>query len=215
MLYYENKAKKGGFKLIAGMDEAGRGPLAGPVVASAVILNQKRFKNRIDDSKKLSAGQRLRAFKEILNNSLVGVGIVNEGIIDSVNILEATQLAMQLAIESLSRRLQKQKKKFKGGRKEICVLIDGGFFSKKIPFNFVNIIRGDAKSKSIASASIVAKVTRDRIMNIYDQIYPQYGFKAHKGYATKSHLNAINKFGPSVIHRKTFSPIKCLPEISN
>ncbi len=212
MLYYENKAKKQGFNLIAGMDEAGRGPLAGPVVASAVILNQKKFKNRIDDSKKLTASQRTKAFKEILDNSLVGVGIINETVIDNINILQATQAAMQQAIYSLSRKLKRHKKLRKNTFKKVCVLIDGGFFSKKIPFDFVNIIRGDAKSKSIACASIVAKVTRDRIMNIYDKIYPQYGFQKHKGYATKEHLKALHKFGPSLIHRKTFSPLKCHQE---
>ncbi len=198
--------------MIAGVDEAGRGPLAGPVVASAVILEQKRFKSRIDDSKKLTPAQRLRAFKEILDNSLVGVGIINEGVIDSLNIHQATQLAMEKAIADLYRRLKRQRKKHKFIPKKICILIDGNFFAKKIPFNFINIIGGDAKSKSIASASIVAKVTRDRIMDIYDKIYPQYGFKRHKGYATKEHLRAIGKFGASDIHRRSFSPIRCLEE---
>ncbi len=213
MLYYENKAKKQGFNLVVGVDEVGRGPLAGPVVASAVILNKKRFHNRIDDSKKLSASQRTRAFKEIMDSSLVGVGIISETVIDSINILQATQAAMEKAIAELTRKLKKDKKKYKNILKKVCVLIDGNFFSKKIPFNFVNIIKGDAKSKSIASASIVAKVTRDRIMDIYDKIFPQYGFCKHKGYGTKEHLKAISKFGPSVIHRKTFSPIRCKQEI--
>ncbi|MDP2939300.1 MAG: ribonuclease HII [Candidatus Omnitrophota bacterium] len=210
MLYYENKAKKSGFNLIAGVDEVGRGPLAGPVVACAVILKKKRFKNRIDDSKKLSHKKRVKAFNEILEHSFVGMGIVSEVIIDSLNILEATQLAMHRAIVDLARKLKRQRKKQRVPFKKICVLIDGGFFSKAIPFDFINIIGGDSKSKSIASASIVAKVTRDRIMDIYDRIYPEYGFSRHKGYATQQHILAINKFGPSVIHRKTFHPIGCL-----
>lgn len=215
MLYYENKAKKLGFNLVAGVDEVGRGPLAGPVVASAVILNKKKFQNRIDDSKKLTADQRQKAFKEILDNSFVGVGIINEKVIDNINIHQATQMAMEQAISELARRLKLRKKNFKNISKKICVLIDGNFFSKKIPFNFVNIIKGDAKSKSIASASIVAKVIRDRIMNIYDKVYPDYGFKNHKGYGTKAHLSALEKFGPSIIHRRSFSPLKCPHETLN
>jgi Ribonuclease HII len=166
-----------------GVDEVGRGPLAGPVVACAVILNKIKFNCRIDDSKKLSAAQRLKAFKEILDSSLVGTGIVSETVIDKINIHQATQLAMQQAIAELTRKLKRQNKsKLK---KKVCVLIDGNSFSRKIPFEFLNIIKGDAKSKSIASASIVAKVTRDRIMDKYDKIYPQYGFIRHKGYGTK------------------------------
>lgn len=197
MLYYERKLKKKGFGLIVGVDEAGRGPLAGPVVAAAVALNTHHFKNRIDDSKKLTAAQRERAFPEIMHKSVFGVGIVDEGTIDRVNILEATRLAMKQAIEVLIDKLKDRR------HKRIHIIIDGNV-KIDLDFPFTNIIKGDAKSKSIASASILAKVTRDRIMSLYDRLYPQYGFRRHKGYPTRLHKARLKRFGPSVIHRKSF-----------
>ena len=210
MLYYENKAKKKGFKFIVGIDEVGRGPLAGPVVASAVWLRSRRFKNRINDSKKLSALQRQRAFYEILEKSVCGFGVVSEGGIDHLNIVEATRIAMQKALFDLIWKLRRAKTlKAKRLKKKMCALIDGGSLSLEVPCQTKNIIKGDSKSLSIACASIVAKVTRDRMMSVIDKSHPHYGFAKHKGYGTKAHLRAIKRHGPSVFHRKTFAPIKC------
>lgn len=199
MLYYEHKLKKKGYNLIIGVDEVGRGPLAGPVVAAAVILKTTRFKNRIDDSKKLTSQAREKAFQEIINKSIFGIGIVNEKIIERINILRATCIAMEDAIRALIAKLESCKQK-----QRIHILVDGNV---KLDINLpiTNIIRGDSKSKSIATASILAKVTRDRIMSLYDRIYPQYGFRSHKGYATKAHRLALKKFGLSLIHRRNFS----------
>ncbi len=201
MLYYERLFKKRGYNLIIGVDEAGRGPLAGPVVAAAVALRETRFKNRIDDSKKLSALQRERAFLEIVRKSFFGIGIVNERIIDRLNILVATRLAMEESVSLLLAKLKADKK-----RQRIQVLVDGNV-NLDIIQPFINIIRGDSRSKSIACASILAKVTRDRIMSLYDRVYPQYGFLVHKGYPTKAHRAALRKFGPSIIHRKSFNGV--------
>ena len=183
--------------MIIGVDEVGRGPLAGPVVAAAVALKTTRFKNRIDDSKKLTSRQRESAFFEIINKSIFGIGIANEKIIDNLNILVATRLAMEQALDALLDNLKHHKKQY------IHILIDGNV-KLDISLPFTNIIRGDSKSKSIACASIVAKVTRDRLMCLYDRIYPQYGFFQHKGYPTKMHREAIKRFGSSLIHRTTF-----------
>ena len=197
MLYYERKLKKKGYNLIIGVDEAGRGPLAGPVVAAAVTLNTYRFKNRIDDSKKLTAQAREKAFQEIIEKSVFGIGIVDEQTIDRVNILVATHMAMEEAITSLIDKLRV------GKRKRIHIIVDGNM-NLKTDFPCTSIIKGDAKSKSIASASILAKVTRDAIMQLYDKIYPQYGFTRHKGYPTDEHRTILKRLGPSLIHRRTF-----------
>ncbi len=197
MLYYENKLKKKGYKVIIGVDEAGRGPLAGPVVAAAVALKTCRFRNRIDDSKKLTPRQRENAFLEIDRKALFGIGIVNEKIIDRVNILQATRLAMEQAVSELLDKLKKKR------RQNMHLLVDGNVQLETL-LPVTNIIRGDSRSKSIACASIMAKVTRDRIMDIYDKAYPQYGFIKHKGYCTRLHRLALEKFGPSIIHRRSF-----------
>lgn len=198
MLYYERKLKKDGFDLVIGVDEAGRGPLAGPVVAAAVTLKTHRFKNRIDDSKKLSHKQRESAFLEIIDNSIFGLGIVEEGQIDSINIFEASRLAMQKAVDSLIDKVI-----FDKCFNNAFVLADGNM-RLNFPYPYLSIIEGESKSQSIAAASIMAKVTRDRIMSFYDKIYPQYGFLKHKGYPTKFHRNMISENGLSKIHRKTF-----------
>lgn len=197
MFYYERKLKKKGYDLVIGVDEAGRGPLAGPVVAAAVALRASRFKNRIDDSKRLTASQREKAFQEIIKKSIFGIGIINEKIIDQVNILEATRLAMKQAVVALINKLEYRRDK------RIHILIDGNI---KIDLDLpsTSIIKGDSKSKSIASASILAKVTRDRIMSLYDRLYPEYGFLKHKGYGTRMHKTTLSRFGPSLIHRATF-----------
>ncbi|MFH0912788.1 MAG: ribonuclease HII [Candidatus Omnitrophota bacterium] len=197
MLYYERKLKKKGYNLIIGVDEAGRGPLAGPVVAAAVTLKTTAFRNHIDDSKKLTALQREKAFSEIIQKSVFGVGVINEKIIDNLNILVATRRAMEAAILALVDKLRNKP------HKRIHIIIDGNM-GLDIDLPSTSIIKGDAKSKSIACASIVAKVIRDRIMSFYDKMYPEYGFLQHKGYPTKEHRRLIKKFGPSGIHRKSF-----------
>ncbi|MDP2940786.1 MAG: ribonuclease HII [Candidatus Omnitrophota bacterium] len=198
MLYYERKFKKLGFDTIIGVDEAGRGPLAGPVVAAAVLLKKARFINRIDDSKKLTALAREHAFQEISKNSLFGIGIIDEKIIDRVNILQATVMAMEEAINSLIRRISSAR------CRRAYVIVDGNL-KLNIAFPYRSIIGGDGKSKSIAAASILAKVTRDRIMEAYHKLYPQYGFAKHKGYPTSEHRALLRRLGPSEIHRKSFS----------
>jgi len=200
VLYYENKLKARGFDVVIGVDEAGRGPLAGPVVAGAVNLLSTRFKNRIDDSKKLTLRQRQAAFPEIVSKSVFGIGIVDEKTIDRVNILVATHMAMEKAVFSLLEKLKNPDKQ------RMHLLIDGNI-SLNTGLPFWSIIKGDAKSKSIACASIIAKVTRDSIMSRYDKLYPQYGFIRHKGYPTKMHKLAIKKFGLSEIHRLSFRSV--------
>jgi ribonuclease HII len=196
--YYERKFKKQGCHTIIGIDEVGIGPLAGPVVAAAVTLNSVRFKNRIDDSKKLTPAQRERAFLEIIEKSVFGVGIINEKVIDRLNILGATRVAMEEALKELVGKLDGKRSR------RIHILIDG-LIKPHIDFPFTNIVKGDAKSKSIASASIIAKVIRDRIMCIYDKAYPGYGFLKHKGYPTGLHRLAVKKLGRTVIHRNSFT----------
>lgn len=203
-LYYESQGKARGFELIAGIDEAGRGPLAGPVVAAAVILCAARFKNRIDDSKKLTSIQRLNAYLEIIEKCKVGIGIVSESAIDQINIFQATKAAMEIAADGLCKSL-------KDNFKKLLFLIDGNVdINLNYPSRF--IVAGDQKSRSIAAASIIAKVTRDRIMMIYDKVWPEYGFIRHKGYGTEGHRRAIEKFGPVLIHRRSFAPLRGLNE---
>lgn len=202
MLYYEKKAKSKGFSLIIGVDEAGRGPLAGPVVAAAVKLKKTKFNNYIDDSKRLSPLERENAFIEIIQKAHVGIGIMNESVIDIINIRNATKLAMERAV---GRLLYSTKKII--NKNTTIVLVDGNL-SLNLPFRLKNIIRGDSKSLSIACASIIAKVTRDRIMSIYDKIYPNYRFRDHKGYGTLTHFRAIRKHGSCLIHRMSFAPMK-------
>ncbi len=193
-MYNERKLTRQGKKQIAGIDEAGRGPLAGPVVAAAVILRNFRFKNRIADSKALTRLSRERAYEEILRKAVVGIGIVGEKDIDRVNILRASLHAMELAVYDL-------------GVDPDYLLIDGNI-SPELPHPKKTIIHGESHSISIACASIIAKVTRDFIMSYYDIIYPEYGFARHKGYGTRLHFLAIRRFGPSPIHRRSFTLIK-------
>jgi ribonuclease HII len=196
---YERLLKKHGFDIIIGVDEAGRGPLAGPVVAAAVRLISHRFNNRIDDSKKLSAAKRERAYLEIIDKCIFGIGIVDEKEIDAINILEASRLAMQKAVLLLIDKLGEN-----CDYKRVFIIADGNM-SLNISLPVLSIIKGDCKSISIASASIIAKVTRDRIMKLYDRAYPQYGFLKHKGYPTAEHRKCLKDIGPSPIHRKSFS----------
>lgn len=196
LLSRELRLSKAGYRLIAGVDEAGRGPLAGPVVASAVILKERVFESIIDDSKKLSKGQREKAFAEILKKAFVGIGIVDEKVIDEINILKATKRAMESALSNLNIPPD--------------IIIVDGRVNIDSPCPVKCIIKGDAKFISIAAASIIAKVTRDRIMRDYDAQFPQYGFARHKGYPTRSHKSALRAHGPSPIHRKSFKPVKCI-----
>lgn len=176
---------------ICGIDEAGRGPLAGPVVAGAVILPKDVNILYVNDSKKLSAQMRDRLYDEILEKAVSAqVGIVDCGTIDDINILQATYEAMRQAVGKLSVTPD--------------ILLNDALIIPGLPMPQVKIIKGDAKSVSIAAASIMAKVTRDRMMLAYDELYPEYGFAKHKGYGTAEHIAAIKKYGPSPIHRMTF-----------
>jgi ribonuclease HII len=199
VLYYERHAKRKGFSVIVGVDEAGRGPLAGPVVVAAVSLKSFKFKNRIDDSKKLTALQRENAFFEIIKKSDFGIGVMNETAIDAVNISGAVRLALDNAVMQLFKRLKKPRPSFKN----TILLLDGRLRSS-LGYSSKEIIGGDARSLSIAAASIIAKVLRDRIMGIFDKVHPQYGFNAHKGYGTRKHFERLARFGLSPIHRATF-----------
>ncbi|MDB4349723.1 ribonuclease HII [Omnitrophica bacterium] len=190
MLRHEKKARKKGFNLIAGIDEAGRGPLAGPVVAAAVIINDFDFFSEINDSKLLSPKKRHLASQEIIQKSTIGISLVDEDTIDNINIRQATILAMEEAVINL-------------GVDPDILLIDGRL-RLDLPYPQKHIIRGDSKSLSIAAASIIAKVTRDSLMLSYHRLYPRYRFDLHKGYGTRKHIRAIRKYGPSPIQRKTF-----------
>lgn len=187
----EKRIRRRGFEIIAGIDESGRGPLAGPVVAGAVVLPLKGNWEGIDDSKKLTALQREKAYSLILGKALgVGVGIVEVEEIDRLNILQASLKAMRLAVESLPFRPD-------------FLLIDG-LHSIDLPFLQETIIKGDERCLSIAAASIIAKVTRDRLMMFYHDRYPAYNFARNKGYGTQEHLRAIRQNGCSPIHRQSF-----------
>jgi ribonuclease HII len=186
-----------GIENIAGIDEVGRGPLGGPVVACAVILDPKNIPDGLRDSKQMSAKKREAVFDFILQTSHVSIASVSAQMIDKINIREATLLAMTRAAQGL----------------EIVPgwhLIDGNAIPKALHGKSDFIIKGDAKCLSISAASIVAKVTRDRMMENAAKIYPEYGFEKHAGYGTAQHLAAINEHGPCALHRMTFSPLKQL-----
>ncbi|WP_420265688.1 ribonuclease HII [Candidatus Magnetominusculus dajiuhuensis] len=191
---FDDEYRRAGYRVIAGIDEAGRGPLAGPVVAAAVALNPAFEIDGVNDSKKLTAAKRERLFFEILVNALaIGVGIISADEIDRINILNATKLAMSAAVSDL-------------GALPDILLID----AVKLPTvacEQVAVIKGDAMSASIAAASIIAKVLRDSIMSAFHEKYPLYNFISHKGYGTKEHMEKLNVHGPCEIHRKTFAPV--------
>jgi ribonuclease HII len=179
--------------VVAGVDEAGRGPLAGPVVAAAVILPQRRFLH-LADSKQISPKRRLKIYQLIQRHALsIGVGIVDHADIDRLNILQATFKSMRLALAQLAIRPHH-------------VLVDG----YPIPNGAISqtgVIGGDGRSACVAAASIVAKVTRDSMMELLDRVYPGYGFKQHKGYGTKAHIERLRRLGPCAIHRRSFRPV--------
>ena len=192
MKEFENELYENGIKYIAGIDEVGRGPLVGPVVTAAVILPREFYDERINDSKKLTEKKRELLYDVIMENAVsVGIGISSEDVIDKINILEATKKAMIEAVNNLSVKPEH-------------LLIDAVKLNIDIPQT--PIIKGDAKSESIAAASIVAKVTRDRMMIELDKEHPEYDFKHNKGYGTKKHIEAIEKYGILKEHRKTFAP---------
>lgn len=194
LLEYEKELYKNGIELIAGVDEVGRGPLIGPVVAAAVILPKNYELVGLNDSKKLSEKKRDKFYDVIMNDAIaVGVGIISPEVIDEVNIYEASKLAMMDAINSLKVKPEH-------------VLIDAMPLDLDMPST--SIIKGDAKSLSIAAASVIAKVTRDRMMYELDEKYPEYGFGSHKGYPTKKHIEALEKYGLIDGYRKTYAPIK-------
>lgn len=195
------------FQYLIGVDEAGRGPLAGPVVAAAVCLSRMDFSLTIQDSKKMTERQRNQAFVEIFDRASVGIGIMSEAVIDRHNILQATFLAMNAAIRQLTFRLQNTGAVQADSERAGCLLIDGNRFPSDFAYGVKTIVHGDSRSLSIACASVIAKVTRDRILRIYDRIFPQYGLARHKGYPTAAHREALKQYGPSLIHRKTFGPV--------
>ena len=191
-LEYEKAARKGGFNLICGVDEAGRGPLAGPVCAAAVILPDDCVIEGLNDSKKLSEKKREDLFPIIKEKAIaygIAFGTVEE--IEEVNILEATYIAMNRAIDALQIKAD-------------YALIDGNRVPKGIKIPCETVVKGDSKSLSVAAASILAKVTRDRLMLEFDKEYPEYKFAAHKGYGTKAHYEAIAEHGVCPIHRRSF-----------
>lgn len=196
MLRYERAYYQEGYEVIAGIDEVGRGPLAGPVVAAAVILPKNCKIRGLNDSKKIPKKKHEEIYEAVLSQALaVGIGIKDNQVIDQVNIYEATKLAMLEAVDQLS--IQPQ-----------ALLIDAMKLNLAIPQE--SIIKGDANSLSIAAASIAAKVTRDRMMADFDQTYPGYDFAQNAGYGTKAHLEGLEKLGITPIHRKSFEPIKSM-----
>ncbi len=195
LLVLESKIHDKGFLFIAGVDEVGRGPLAGPVVAAAVILPTNYRIPMVDDSKKLSEKQREELYSAIIKIPDIDYAIVeiNAQKVDEINILQATHLAMITAVNKLN--------------KVDFVLVDG-LPVKGFDYPSKSVIKGDSKSASIAAASILAKVHRDNLMKKYAEQYPEYGFERHKGYGTAKHLEALNEFGITEIHRKSFAPVR-------
>lgn len=205
MIQEEKRLWKKGYKWVAGIDEAGRGPLAGPVFAAAVLVLEKDFKKakKIDsvrDSKKLKEAKREEVFSDLIKSKEIkwGIGMVSEKVIDRINILQATKLAMVKAVKDLEK---------KNGVKVDFIILDGKM-RIDIDIEQKSIVKADDKVFSVSAASIIAKVSRDNLMENYDKKYPKYNFKKHKGYGTGEHLKMIKKYGICEIHRKTFAPIK-------
>lgn len=194
---YDESLREKGFKRIAGIDEAGRGPLAGPVVASAVVLPNSEKIEGLRDSKKVPEKEREGLFYKVMDCCLdVGIGIVEADDIDRINILQATKRAMEKAVEDLSM--------------EPDLLLIDAVTLPSLQIRQLSPIKGESVSASIAAASIIAKVVRDKLMQQYHLIYPEYGFKKHKGYCTKDHMEKLMQHGPCQIHRKTFEKVMSL-----
>lgn len=199
MLRFERECYQMGYHYPAGIDEVGRGPLAGPVVAASVILPKNCKIKGLNDSKKIPKSKHEAIYQEINEKALaIGIGIIDNQVIDQVNIYEATQIAMLAALKEMQ----------KNGPKADYLLIDAMKLDIDLPQE--SIIKGDANSLSIAAASVVAKVTRDRIMSDFDQTYPGYGFSQNAGYGTKGHLEGLRELGVTPIHRRSFEPIKSM-----
>lgn len=185
---YDNK----NIKYICGIDEAGRGPLAGPVVVGAVIMPQDSFIEGVNDSKKISEKKREKIYEQIIEEAICySVGVVEQSKIDEINILNATKLGLKMAVEGLE-------------TKPDIIMVDALNKIDTCGIPYISVIKGDAKNYCIAVASIIAKVTRDRIMRQWDEIYPMYGFAKHKGYGTAEHIRMIKENGPCMLHRKSF-----------
>lgn len=188
----ELKLYERNIEYICGIDEAGRGPLAGPVVVGAVILPQDSFIEGVNDSKKISEKKRERIYDQIIEEAVAwSVGIVDEKTIDEINILNATKLGVKLALEGLK-------------QKPDVIMVDALNNMDTLGIPYISVVKGDAKNYSIAAASIIAKVTRDRMMQEWDTVYPAYGFAKHKGYGTAEHIRVIKENGPCSIHRRSF-----------
>ena len=186
---------KEGYNYICGIDEAGRGPLAGPVVVAAVIMPKDSMIEGVNDSKKVSEKKREKLYELIIEEAIsYSVGIVDQNEIDRINILNATKAGLTEAVRTLKVKPE-------------LILVDALTNIDTCGVPYQSIIKGDAKSYSIAAASIIAKVTRDRIMRQWDEIYPQYGFAKHKGYGTKAHMEALRRHGPCPLHRRSFAPV--------
>ena len=188
----ENKLYDQGIEYICGIDEAGRGPLAGPVVVGAVIMPKDSFIEGVNDSKKISEKKREKIYDQILEEAIAySIGVIDRDVIDDINILNATKLGVKKAVSTLKQRPE-------------VIMVDAltGIDTDGIPY--ISVVKGDAKNYSIAAASIIAKVTRDRMMKEWDEVYPDYGFAKHKGYGTAEHIRVIKEKGPCIIHRKSF-----------
>ena len=189
----ENELRKKGFNTICGIDEAGRGPLAGPVVVACVIMPADSMIEGVNDSKKISEKKREKLYDQILEEAIsYGVGIVGQDEIDEINILNATKKGLTMSLQELT-------------VKPDLIIVDALIQIDTLGITYESIIKGDAKCYSIAAASIIAKVTRDRIMREWDKVYPEYGFEKHKGYGTAAHIAAIKEYGLCPIHRKSFT----------
>lgn len=191
-----------GVNSIAGIDEAGRGPLAGPVVVACVIMPRDSMIEGVNDSKKVSEKKREKLYDQIIEEAIAyGVGIVSQEEIDRINILNATKEGLTMAIKEIEKDLKEKQRSFE---KPEIILVDALTKIDTDGISYKSIIKGDAKSYSIAAASIIAKVTRDRIMRQWDEVYPMYGFEKHKGYGTAAHIAAIKEYGLCPLHRHSF-----------
>lgn len=198
----EEELYKKGVHSIAGIDEAGRGPLAGPVVVACVVMPRDSMIEGVNDSKKVSEKKREKLYEEIIGEAIAyGVGIISQEEIDKINILNATKEGLTLAIKEMEKDLKEKKRNME---KPDIILVDALTKIDTDGISYKSIIKGDAKSYSIAAASIIAKVTRDRIMRQWDEVYPVYGFAKHKGYGTANHINAIKEYGLCPLHRHSF-----------
>ena len=188
----EKELREKGFNTICGIDEAGRGPLAGPVVVASVIMPADSMIEGVNDSKKVSEKKREKLYDQILEEAIsYGVGIIGQDEIDEINILNATKKGLTISLQELT-------------QKPDLIIVDALNNIDTLGTKYESIIKGDAKCYSIAAASIIAKVTRDRIMREWDKVYPQYGFVAHKGYGTAAHIKALKEYGACPLHRQTF-----------